>query len=348
MERYHTKLCEDKELMVEQYLVRGGSYQLCWHKAVELLVVLKGEVEAYVDGELKQLQKDDLLLINSNCVHSLFVKDPGSIFLVIEIHPGYLKKFPEFRCQNLRIDFSSNAANRFNPFISMIRYYCAETFSHSMREGKLEARMAEQYLGVLLYELIAKFGIVDENFGVGNDRRQHEALQIAMDYMEENYDSPISLEQVAQKTKYNRTYISTLFKSSLGLSFRDYLVRVRLRHAIEQIAETDKPILQIAMDCGFSNVNALTNSIKKYCGKNPQEYRDAFKAADERQLYALNEDNKYLPYPNAEAERLLLGYKEKCFTANDMERASNHAELQAIREHSEKILRLAEAAIKKV
>lgn len=345
MERYHTKIYENKELLVEQYLVRGGSYQLCWHKAVELLLVLKGEVEAYVNGELRLLQKDDLTLINSNNVHSLFVKDPGSIFLVIEIYPGYLKKLPEFRSLNLRIDFSTDERSRTNPFVSMIRYYCAETFSHSMREGRLEQRMAEQYLGVLLYELLAKFGVAEEKQGRSNDR-QHEALQVAMDFMEENYDSPISLEQVAEKTKYNRTYLSTLFKSGLGMSFRDYLVRVRLRHAIEQLAETDKSVLQIALDCGFSNVTALTTSVKKYCGKKPQEYRNAFKSTDCRQLSALNEDNKYLPYPNGEAERLLLRYKENCFSQDIRDGDSHWEELLEIRKYAEKLLAVAEAAAK--
>ena len=345
MERYHAKLYEDKELLAEQYLVRGGSYQLCWHKSIELLVVLKGEVEAYVGGELRQMKQDDLLVINSNCVHSLFVKDPDSIFLVIELHPGYLKKIPEFRDQNLQIDFSTDDSNRFNPFVSMLRYYCAETFSHAMREGKLEERMAEQYLGILLYELIAKFGVSSENAFVTSER-QHEALQVAMDYMEQNFDCPISLEQVADKTGYNRTYISTLFKSSLGLSFRDYLVRVRLRHAIKQIAETDRPILQIALDCGFSNVNALITSVKKYCGKNPQEYRDAFRSANKKHLYALEEDNKYLPHPNAEAERLLLKYKESCFVTAANAQAVNREELHAIKTYAEEIAALAEKAEK--
>lgn len=345
MDRYHTKLYENRELLAEHYLVQGGSYQLCWHKAVELLVVLKGEVEAYVDGVLHVLKKDDMTVINSNCVHSLFVKDPSTLFMVIEVHPAFLKGIPEFRGQSLRIDFSTTERTRHNPFVAMIRYYCAETFSHSMREGTLEQHMAERYLGILLYELIAKFGVIGKDNSAGNDR-QHEALQIAMDYMEANYDSEITLEQVAEKTNYNRTYISTLFKSGLGMSFRDYLVRVRLRHAITEIAETDKSILQIALDCGFSNVTALTNSVKKYCGKNPHEYRNAFKTTENQHLYALNEANKYLPYPNAEAERLLLDYKENCFTGSGEAVNPHREELLTIRNLSGQIRELAENALK--
>ena len=345
MEQYHAKLHENREVLLEQYLVRGGSYQLCWHKAVELLLVLKGEVEAYVDGELKLLHQDDMTLINSNCVHSLFVKDPSSLFLVTEIHPAYLRKIPELRSQTLSINFTTDERSRTNPFVAMIRYYCVETFSHSMREGKLEARLAEQYLGVLLYELIAKFGIGNDGSGVSHER-QHEVLQGAMDYIEENYDTPITLEQVAEKAQYNRTYISTLFKSSLGMSFRDYLVRVRLRHAVELLAETDRSVLQIALDCGFSNANALISSVKKYCGKSPQEYRNAFRTADRDTLYALKEDNKYLPYPNAEAERIMLQYKERGFVSGDREEIQRQDELIKLRELGEQIISTAERAMK--
>ena len=339
MERYHTKLYENNELLFEQYLVRGGTYQLCWHKAVELLIVLKGEVEAYVDGQLKCLQKDDMTLINSNCAHSLFVRDPSSIFLVTEIHPAFLNRIPELRGQQLKIDFTVDTRSRNNPFVSMIRYYCAETFSHSLRDGSLEKHMAEQYLSIMLYELIAKFGVQDEKRSTRTSR-QHEALQVAMDYMEANYDTSISLEQVADKTGYNRTYLSTLFKTSLGMSFREYLVRVRLRHAISQLAETDKAVLQIAMDCGFSNVNALITSVKRYCGKNPQEYRSAFRNVEGVGLAALNEDNKYLPYPNAEAEKLMLEYKERCFTGGG--EGHHREELMEIQRYAQRILRVVE------
>ena len=344
MERYHSKLYEGKDLLLEQYLVRGGSYQLCWHRAVEILLVLRGEVEAYVDGELKQLKQDDMTLINSNCVHSLFVKDPSTLFLVTEIHPGYLRKIPELRNQALYINFTTDEKSRANPFVAMVRYYCAETFSHSLREGKLEARLAEQYLGVLLYELIAKFGIGNTGARTSHER-QHEVLQGAMDYIEQNYDMPITLEQVAEKAQYNRTYISTLFKSNLGMSFRDYLVRVRLRHAVELLAETDLPILQIALDCGFSNANSLTTSTKKYCGKNPQEYRNAFKSTDHDVLYALKEENKYLPYPNAEAEQLLLRYKERGFVYSGAEQNRLREELQRLKELGAEIVSTTERAM---
>lgn len=345
MEQYHTKLYENRDLLLEQYLVRGGSYQLCWHRAVELLVVLKGEVEAYVDGTLKRLEQDDMTVINSNCVHSLFVRDPSTLFLVIELHPAFLRSIPELQEQKLVIDFTTNGRNRENPFVVMARYYAAETFSHSLRKGKLEERLAKQYMTVLLYELIAKFSQEGEQTGVRLER-QHEVLQVAMDYIEENYDAPISLEQVADKIKYNRTYISTLFKTCLGMSFRDYLVRVRLRHAVELLAESDIPILQVALDCGFANANALTVSVKKYCGKSPQEYRNAFKSPDSERLYALREDNKYLPYPNGEAEQLLLRYKERGFVPSGSVSAALEEDLARMKALGEQISTIAERNLK--
>lgn len=345
MKQYHTRLYDGKELLSEQYLVRGGTYQLCWHRAMELLVVLQGNVEAYVGGALKKLDKDDVILINPNCAHSLFIKEPETLFLVIELHPGFLKRIPEFARDKQLIDFSTDASNRNNPFVRMIRYYCAETFSHSLRGDEMEKRIARQYLGILAYELLAKFSIPGEEIPAGMDR-QHEALQVAMDYIEENYDSAISLEQVAEQIKYNRTYISTLFKNSLGLPFRDYLVWVRLRHAITQLAESERSVLEVALDCGFPNANALTASMKKFCGKNPKEYREAFKTPDGKKFIALNEHNKYLSYPNAQAERLMLHYKEGCFSGNDERMDERSEDWHRVRELSEELLKISSAAKK--
>ena len=64
--RYHAMVRQDNQILLEHYLMSGGNYQFCWHKPLELMLVLKGTAEVFAGGRRYLLEQDDMLLINSN------------------------------------------------------------------------------------------------------------------------------------------------------------------------------------------------------------------------------------------------------------------------------------------
>lgn len=86
-------------------------------------------------------------------------------------------------------------------------------------------------------------------------------------------DETVSLTHLAQKLGYSEYYVSKKFREISGMTFRDYLRLRKLAFALKEIRDTDKGILDIALDFGFSSHEAFTHAFKDTYGVTPSEYR---------------------------------------------------------------------------
>ena len=68
-------------------------------------------------------------------------------------------------------------------------------------------------------------------------------------------------------------YLSMLFKHVTGLTFRDYLNKVRVEDAKRLLISTDYQIMEIAVACGFNDQSYFTKVFKKYTGLSPRNFR---------------------------------------------------------------------------
>jgi Bacterial regulatory helix-turn-helix proteins, AraC family. len=68
-------------------------------------------------------------------------------------------------------------------------------------------------------------------------------------------------------------YFSTIFKQTLGISFSEYLARLRISKAISLIHDTDRTLVDIAADCGFNSMSNFYRAYQKYHGGNPSDIR---------------------------------------------------------------------------
>lgn len=86
-------------------------------------------------------------------------------------------------------------------------------------------------------------------------------------------DEELTLQLLSQKLGYSEYYTSRKFREISGMQFRDYLRYRRLAFALKEVRDTDKGILEIAMDYGFSSNEAFTRAFKETYGVTPSDYR---------------------------------------------------------------------------
>lgn len=105
----------------------------------------------------------------------------------------------------------------------------------------------------------------------------HKAIQKIVDEIDlcikSKSDGAMTLKVLAQKFGYSEFYISRKFREISGMQFRDYLRYRRLAFALKEVRDTDKGILDIAMDYGFSSNEAFTRAFREAYGVAPSEYR---------------------------------------------------------------------------
>lgn len=86
-------------------------------------------------------------------------------------------------------------------------------------------------------------------------------------------DQALSLSYLSDKFGYSEFHISRKFKELSGMQFRDYLRYRKLAFALKELRDTDKGILDIAIEYGFSSHEAFTRAFKAAYGSTPKEYR---------------------------------------------------------------------------
>lgn len=105
-------------------------------------------------------------------------------------------------------------------------------------------------------------------------QRQIQAIVDEIDRCIMNYnDEALTLCFLSRRLGYSEFYTTRKFKEISGIPFRDYLRLRKLAFALKEVRDSEKSILDIAFDYGFSSHEAFTRAFKRTYGVTPSEYR---------------------------------------------------------------------------
>ena len=104
--------------------------------------------------------------------------------------------------------------------------------------------------------------------------RPNSVVQKARKYIEENYWNPdLRLDDVAGYVYINASYFSSVFSKEMGISFGDYLTKVRIEKAMDLLKNTHMKIYEIADLVGYQNPSWFNVAFKRYTGQKPGDFR---------------------------------------------------------------------------
>lgn len=98
-------------------------------------------------------------------------------------------------------------------------------------------------------------------------------VQEIIDYVEKHLAEDITLDELAKRIGYSKFYCSAQFHRIAGIPFRNYLAGRRLYAATIATRDTDLPIVDIALEYGYSSQGALTRAFRDAYGCTPAAYR---------------------------------------------------------------------------
>lgn len=257
----------DAEQRLVQYVYAIGTYHYNWHPAIEVSVLLTGEVEFCADGATRRLRPGDLCLVNSNVGHATLAIQPDSTMVLLHVEPSFLSAaLGSGRIGPWDVDLASRETT------ARLRLLLARMMLTGV--DSVEARAA--YLRDL-FDLVATLSTscrMPEGTGetpLGD--APNEALSRTIDHVERHFRDRVTLAQLGQAAGYNPTYLSQLFSSRLGMSPSAYLTRVRLREATRDLGDPRRRVADVAVANGFPDVKAFNLAFRRTFGKSPTEYR---------------------------------------------------------------------------
>ncbi len=101
-------------------------------------------------------------------------------------------------------------------------------------------------------------------------------IREAKQYIMQNFDKNITLEEVCEYVGFSTTYFSAMFKKETGEGFAKYLTRIRMEEAKNLLRETGLPVSEICERVGYSDRKHFTHTFHKIAGVNPAEYRKLY------------------------------------------------------------------------
>ena len=103
-------------------------------------------------------------------------------------------------------------------------------------------------------------------------------VQRARAYIQANYDSPLSLNELAEMLSVNPAYLSSIFKSDQGETFSKYILRLRMERAgLLLRTYPAAKINEIAEKTGYVSARHFDTAFKKYYGITPNEYKAEYR-----------------------------------------------------------------------
>ena len=99
-------------------------------------------------------------------------------------------------------------------------------------------------------------------------------IKEALNYIEQNFQNDISVENIASFCGLNRTYFGRIFKETVGKSPQQFLLSYRMAKAAELLKLTDLSISDIGNAVGYSNQLHFSRAYKNVYGVSPREWRN--------------------------------------------------------------------------
>lgn len=106
------------------------------------------------------------------------------------------------------------------------------------------------------------------------------AVKRAKDFMQSRFAEPISMPDVARHLNMSPSTFGKMFKRESGLTFTQYLARVRVEKSKAMLVNPSQTIRIIAFQSGFDSISQFNRSFRQYTGMSPTEYRLALSGAD--------------------------------------------------------------------
>jgi AraC-like DNA-binding protein len=139
-------------------------------------------------------------------------------------------------------------------------------------DGRTDVAIEEAAL--LFAQAYARAGDARPRPAAVDARHRRRAVEVAH-WIDENAAEPISLEDAARRAGFSAFHFLRVFSATLGVTPHQHLLRARLRRAARLLAEADRPVTDVALDCGFADLSNFVRTFRRAAGLPPAAFRRA-------------------------------------------------------------------------
>ena len=225
-----------------------------WHKEIELVYVMDGAVTIKINTQDRSLHADEFVLMNSAENHSLSSEDAKC--LILDISYEFAEQFDSsLYSSSFKIVSGSGAEEEIHNLLWQL--------SRTPNEPKLPDLRQYALITELLHVLFVQCKHQNPNAVINEEQARSRHIKLAMEYLQQHFREEITEIEVAKLLGLTPIYLSALFSETAGMQFREYLLKIRLEHAMDALLNKQMSIEDAAIAGGFPSKRTFIAKCKQ-------------------------------------------------------------------------------------
>ncbi len=252
------------------------------HNFMELVYVLKGEADHCLDKASVHIKEGDYFVIDYQSRHSYRCTTDefeviNCLFVPELIDPSLIN------CRSLQTLISSYQIHFKNEFFVVspaVNVYRDD-------DGKIKALLFsvleefEQekagYLQIIRSKIIEILIITMRKiYYAPKHHTQNDDMDQILAVINSEYMNDITLGAICNRFNYSFSYLSMKFKKSFGLSYIEYLQKIRVEQSMRLLVHTNSPVNEIAHEVGYKDIKSFYAVFKRFAGTTPARFRKTY------------------------------------------------------------------------
>ena len=261
----------------------GDRTQLHTHDYIELAYVVEGEFRQRILGQDIVFHKGELLLIDKNCVHQDYLIDQPNVILFLGLSNHM---FDEIMNDNITtqkiISFLQSALLKQKNLQQYLHFKPAQTSGGDM-DGCLCQLLEElrrndtgsRQICKGLMMRIFRFLSTDYDFSLSRELRRAMGwivFEEITEYIKDHYAS-ITIQDLVHTFHFQEDYFNRLIKSKAGMTYSEYVQKIRLDKAEQLLISSKLSIDEIAVAVGYNNKGYFYKLFQERFGMTPYRFR---------------------------------------------------------------------------
>jgi AraC family transcriptional regulator len=227
------------------------------HKRPLFCFVMQGDYTETYGVKTRECRSSTLLFHPAGELHAESFHDSGGRSFIIEVDPTWLERLRD--------------------------YFAVEESSSSLSGGELEMVVRKLYKEFVMTDDASTLvieGLMLEMVGEASRRGPNEApnhqprwLKQAKELLRERFAERLTLADVAQTVGVHPVHLAQTFHKSYRCTVGEYVRRLRIEYACNQLATSERAVVDIALAAGFCDQSHFTRTFKRCTGVSPSQYR---------------------------------------------------------------------------
>ncbi len=256
------------------------NFPIHWHEEMEIINVFQGEMEINIDLANYVIHQGEIAIIKPGELHSFRQHENASCkFLSMLFNTRLLDNN---LCDSTAVRYISpffenditgpSIITPETPGYEKILSIVDSSFEiYDKKQPFYELKLKSQLFD-LFYQILSQCCTINT---VENPLKTHTSRNIktVIEYIQKNYNTCISIAELARLLDLSEHYFMRFFKSHIGIPCVEYINDYRLNVAAKMLSETHKPISEISTQVGINNISYFNRLFKKKFNITPREYR---------------------------------------------------------------------------